>query len=177
MSLKKHKLTLYLREWGILFVFLGIILCLCLSSLASRSRPLPQSDDFVQVKPLQTITVFVEGAVKYPGSYELEKGSSLESLLSKAVTLLEADLSKCHLEKKLRAHQRILIPENGKVMIYLEGAIGNPGLKKLPAKTRICELKSLIEPLENADLSLLNSRRQLKHAEHIKIPFKESHAS
>lgn len=164
--------SLSLSEWGLVLIILGCLSTLILANTFSRQSQLPELKQECVLKPPQWIQVTIEGAVQHPGDYRLLKGSTIEQLIEKARPLENSDLSSLILTKKLRAKQKIFIPENEVVMVFIEGAVENPGWLRLPKGTKISDLKRSIRFMENSDATCLSGKRRLKQGEKIIIPSK-----
>lgn len=57
-----------------------------------------------------TVEVTIQGAVKYPGTYAIERGATVDDLLKKAIPLPEADLRRVKTTSKITQHKKITIP-------------------------------------------------------------------
>lgn len=120
------------------------------------------------------VEVHIQGAVSKPGSYTLKKGSTIKDLLLLAEPLSDADLSKIKPERILRDRQKITIPSDEMVTIYLEGAVVRTGLYSFPKGTKVEELLLLVSFEPKADLKPLKKKRKLKEGEIFIIPAKDT---
>ena len=118
----------------------------------------------------QQIEVSVEGAVERAGIYISTRGTRLGEFLEKISLKPEADLKRLKLDSKLRAGQKIKIPQIKTITIKLSGAVDQPGLLVVPKGTRMQDLLEKVSFQKDADLSLLRRRRLLKEGENIYIP-------
>nr|WP_166154567.1 hypothetical protein [Neochlamydia sp. AcF84]NGY94419.1 hypothetical protein [Neochlamydia sp. AcF84] len=118
-------------------------------------------------------TVRVEGAVELPGLYNVEKTATLANVLEQAKVLLEADLGKISLNKKVKNSQLIKVPYKEYITVKVEGAARKTGPLTILKGTLMEELIKLIEPLEKADVGRLKRKRKLKDGEIIKVLIKE----
>lgn len=106
----KEKLTF--SEW---IVVLGIVLLFISLSpliwLETTSTPSKQSLD-AAAAAAPYLEVWVEGAVMYPGCYQMAKGSTLKSVLDRAVLTPNANLKGIRKGRKLKDGETILISQN-----------------------------------------------------------------
>lgn len=105
------KTQLYPHEWLAIVSIASLMGILTLIAQTSLFRPLPSNQNPHYIVD-QTITVFVEGAVEFPGRYEFKKGTKMEELLEKIKPFPGANLKRYHSESKLRDGQvvRIKVP-------------------------------------------------------------------
>lgn len=108
MSEKANSSKIYPHEWWAIVVIASLMGILTLIAQTSLFRPLPSNDAPHYIVD-QTITVFVEGAVEFPGRYEFKKGAKMEELLEKVKPFPGANLNRYHAESKLRNGQVVRI--------------------------------------------------------------------
>lgn len=163
------------HEWVIITLFCAILILLTGMALARQStKPSNHQFELFEETPKEKILVYVKGEVKYAGQYELPNGSIMQDLLSQAVALSSADLSRVKLKSLLKDNQKITIPERVWITIQIEGAIEKPGPYKVLSGTRCQELVETLEFPNEADLtSLKRKRHYLKDGELVYISFKE----
>lgn len=97
-------------------------------SLAYIRTPLETAADRWSPHHLKstTIEVTIQGAVANPGTYMIDRGSTVEALLELAQPLPEADLSKVKTTMKLYQHKKVIIPckKQRKVRQKAQGTTG-----------------------------------------------------
>lgn len=128
-------------------------------------------------QPLYThegkIYVFIEGAVEFPGSYQLDKGSTIENALALAKPTENADLKEMLLSKKMRDGQRIIVPKKEYIRIYLKEAVEHSGELIVPKGTMLEELPDLVHLKKGADIKKLQRKRKLKDGDVVKVLFEK----
>ena len=163
------------HEWIIITLFCAILLMLTGMALARQTtKPSVHQFELFEEVPKEKVLVYIKGAVKYDGQYELPNGSIMQDLLSEAEALPNADLSKVKLKSRLKDNQKITIPKKVWITIQIEGAIEKSGSYKVLSGTRCQELVETIEFPEEADLNSLKKKRHyLKDGELVYVSFKE----
>ena len=166
----QEKSTLPLRDYVLaasicsLFVFLAI---------SSFYKPYPLTGKAkvreVYAEAVEHVQVLVKGHVKHPGSYWVERGSSLGDLLDRAEPLEFADLRRMKRSTPLKRPRKIDIKELATVTIYFYGAVEEPGPHIVPAHTRLMDLPKFITFPDGADLSPLRRKRKVKSQEEFLI--------
>ncbi len=103
------------RFRGPLLVVFGILLGLGLGGLLFRSNPRPAVQVLLPTStPPPEIRVYVDGAVKSPGTYSFREGDRIEDALRQAGGLTEtAETSSLNLAARLRDEQRLHVPIRG----------------------------------------------------------------
>ncbi len=94
-----------------------------LKDLLIRAQPTAEADlkklsmskkikdgQMIKVPSKEYITVYLEGAVKFPGAKIIPKGSVMEELLASIELIENADLSKIKLKKRLKEGDVLKIP-------------------------------------------------------------------
>jgi hypothetical protein len=160
---------LQIHEW--LAVILITALLFSLGALAYLNRETNNLPQLFQEAFIPEIEVIVEGAVENGGKFIVKKGMTLRDLLPELQLSENVDLSELALDRPLRNHQKVKIATNS-LQITLQGAVTHPGILEVKKGTRVNQLKTLVETTEEADLTVLKSRRKLKDGEVITIPAK-----
>lgn len=114
MKIKFNKKKIFLTSG--LFLFSSSVL---VTSIVLKKEILyknPEEDMETEVK---YITVFVEGAVKYPGEYNLKKGSNYLDLFKESILKSNADLSNIQKSKELENNEKIIIPYSKKFKFHI----------------------------------------------------------
>ncbi len=101
-------------EWLGVIVFLTITLALSITAYVRRTPELPITSPDVVYISSPDIYVSVNGAVEYPQSVIIPKGSTIRELLDILPLTEEADISKLNPNKVLRKGQRLKIPSKKK---------------------------------------------------------------
>ncbi|KIC72776.1 hypothetical protein DB42_CT00500 [Neochlamydia sp. EPS4] len=160
------------REWVViicLILFMIVLTCLTHKHRFLSSRKYSEPHHLYNRQQ----TVRVEGAVEYPGLYNVEKTATLANVLEQAKVHLEADLSKISLNKKVNNSQLIKVPYKEYITVRVEGAVKKRGSLTVLRGTLMEDLIKLIEPLEKADVGRLKRKRKLRDGEIIKVLIKE----
>lgn len=119
---QKH-LKLFPYEGAIVSLFAGGVLalsCYTWMHAASESPLVIGEEVFLGSLPDEAhcdshwIMVKVEGAVEFPGSYRVKRGSSLKEAIEMARPLARANLSKLSLKAPLTKKMRIFVPSTKK---------------------------------------------------------------
>lgn len=160
------------HEWLIITLFIIVLLLLGIITLFWNNQKLPQISKIHELD-IQTIQVCVRGAVKKPGTYELKKGSLLGGLLELAELTSEAELSKMQMNAKLRDGQKVTVPTQKWITVFVEGSGVQSAQLKLKSGTLLNELPDLITFLPEADVGKLQRKRRLKDNEIIRIELKK----
>lgn len=163
------KKSLQSSEWFLVASLLLIMVSLVTISKISATKAtsqLPIEED--QKKVLVT----VEGAVKKPGSYFIEVGSSIQDVLKIAKPLPNADLKKWLLLGEIQSDCQIEISELSEIVVSIKGAVVKPIELTLPVGSRICDLKSKILLSEDAEKAFFRRRKRLKNGDIICVPKK-----
>lgn len=119
------------------------------------------------------LSVKVEGAVEFPGTMRVLKGSTIEDVLTKARPKPEADLKKVFLEKKVRDGQIITIPSVEMFTVQIKGSLSDSESIFVPKGTTLEDLINLVEWPESADLEKLKKKRKIKDGEIVKVGIKK----
>lgn len=105
---------LYPYEWFIVLLFVGTITLISLYSWVNSERESKKEyGDSVWLES-SLITIKIDGAVRFPGDYQVRRGSKLEEVLSQASPLEEADLSQLKKKKITRSRQKFHVPTKKK---------------------------------------------------------------
>jgi hypothetical protein len=163
-----------LHEWLIVCLLVTAMLSLALMTLWHNSNHLPPTH---APHILQEIRVSIQGAVKNPGTYTFKKGATWGDILALAAPLLEADLRKIKMERKLKHEQTIQVRFKSMLTIYVEGAVVEPGAIEVPEGTQLKDLFQYTQFLPHANLELLEKKRRLKDGETIYVQNKKPTSS
>jgi DNA uptake protein ComE-like DNA-binding protein len=118
------------------------------------------------------ILVSISGAVKKPGAYRVAAGTPLEAVLKKAKPLPHAKLEGLPFQEPVESAKEIFVEELSEIVVFVSGAVQEPGELTLPAKSRVSDLKSKVVLSPDADKSYFRRRRWLKNGEKIEVPKK-----
>jgi hypothetical protein len=101
---------LQVHEWLALLIILSSLALLTMISYLTDDGtiPIPRGNTHHVVDP--RIEVFVEGAVKTPLRLVVNRGSSVEEILTQVELLPEADIAQLKLQSKVRRGQHIRVP-------------------------------------------------------------------
>lgn len=158
------KKPISLKQWVVLsFLSSLILLIVSISSLQSYKYP----KIFLRA---DLVEITLKGAVKYPGVYKVYPGSKIQDLLKRAKILDVADLTAVDLLNTIVKAEVIIVPSLEKILINVRGAVKEETIELKPG-TRICSLKKYLTFYDDADLSVLNSRKKLNHLQKIFIPY------
>ena len=156
-------------EWVVtlglsLFVFAAYAIAKIQRSMLALDELHPPIQVFVQVN----------GAIKNPGLYAIERGRPLSLVMEDAKPLGFADLSPLDLKAPVLSDASINVLELEKFTIYLSGAIETVGAYEVPKNCRICDLKKWAPLLSQVDSKFLKKRNKIKNGETIEIPFEKN---
>lgn len=161
------------HEWVAIISILGFLLLLTLIVLDgrhdNRSVPVNKTVASLHFKP-QEVEIYIDGAVKNPGSYKVKLGTSTRDAIELAEPLEDADLSKIKPTSRVRNGQNIKVPGRQMLKIIVSGAIQNPGTITIPKGTRLSELSNYVVFADDADLSKISRKRYLKDNEEVIVP-------
>lgn len=157
---------LNIHEWLAVFLTIGAVVLLCVISVFNDVGP--GRNEKVEEEELE---IYVMGAVRNPGSYQMQKGAKMEALLALAEPLDQADLRKINRAAFLHTGQVIRIPGRSKITVYLDGAVKAPGALSLPRGMRLSDLAERDLFHSDADLKVLQRKRPLRDQEVVYIPF------
>jgi hypothetical protein len=119
------------------------------------------------------IFIHIEGAVKYPGTYETKKGCLIKEIIEKAELLPEADCIGIDLNGRVTETLSLYVPDRGWIEVTVLGAVKEEKTLQIRSKSRICDLLSKIEMTSDADRRFLRRKRVLKDGEEVIIPRKK----
>lgn len=103
------KQRLPIHEWVAVVFIISIFILLTLISLINSEKPLQETDFVSYSQPLIEITI--EGAVKYPGVYQVEKGTPIIDAINQAEPYPTADLKKLKTDSQATRKRKIVIKE------------------------------------------------------------------
>lgn len=160
-------------EWFLAASLLAIMASLAAIAKINSGKAFSQIEAYEANQP-KTVMVSVRGAVAKPGPYPMELGSSLIETARKAKPNRFANLQNLALEKTAEGTLVLDIQKLKEIEVLISGSVQNPGPVRLPAGSRLCDLKSKIQCSEQADRAFLKRRRLLKDGEIVEIPQAES---
>lgn len=168
VNFKGKSNTLVFFEWAAIVALIAFILCLTFYTQLRSSN-----SKIVTTHSTSTIEVHIEGAVRNPGWYEVQRGTVVETLIAKAELLPNAQCQKKIMRRVLEPNETIFIPKAKDISIKITGAVDNPGWITVKEGTRICDLKELVKLKEKAKVSVLSKKSRVRPSEEIFIPFKK----
>lgn len=171
MSEPENQLSLLkVHEWLAITVIIGVIAGLtCLTSLQNNGTNRTKDSTRVTTTPAG-FDVLIQGAVDYPGIYHVESPMKLQELLALAGVRNDADLRRFRLDHLVKKGRTIRVPARQMIQVHLKGAVANEQTLNVPKGTKMEELLSLANFVENADRQVLKKKRRLKADEVIIIP-------
>ena len=104
LSTAEKKTIFFLGLFGVI----GLVLMLINNTTNASDEKITVSHAKVE-KQAETIIVHVEGAVKKPGVYQLEKGDRLIDLMHLAGLREDADRTRINLARKLRDEEKVMV--------------------------------------------------------------------
>lgn len=104
LSTAEKKTIFFLGIFGVI----GLVLMLINNTTNASDEKITVSHAKVE-KQAETIIVHVEGAVKKPGVYQLEKGDRLMDLMHLAGLREDADRTRINLARKLRDEEKVMV--------------------------------------------------------------------
>lgn len=123
--------TLSKRQWIMAFVIVAIFFGAGVQyGILRAEKELTNSVLIADAKQADSVFVAIEGAVKSPGMYEMNRGDRLADLLSIAVLADNADLSQLNRAQKLVDEDFFYIPEK-----EVKAAAHTPSKKKASSST------------------------------------------
>ena len=96
-----------IHEWVAVVIIITMLLFFTLQALRHDDPTLTLDHTAVASEPLVEITIL--GAVKYPGTYQLEKGTTLQEALDHAEPLPNANLKSLKLDSKLVKKRKLTV--------------------------------------------------------------------
>jgi hypothetical protein len=157
-------------EWMAVAVIIGIITGLaCLTSFYGKGesgRP-----NLSRLEKLG-FDVIIKGAVAQPGVYHIQSEMKMSDLLVLAEVLEKADLRRFKLDGIVKKTRIINVPERALITVHLQGACKNTTSIELLKGSKVEDLLELVDFSDEADLTVLKKKRQLKNDEVIYIPLK-----
>jgi hypothetical protein len=164
------KKFLHSSEWFLVASLLIIMSSLVLIAKVNTAR----LDPILELKEVEKVSVLVtvEGAVSKPGEYLIESGTTVGEVLRKARPKPWADLQKVNPSEIIESPRNIKVEELTEITVNVQGAVAQSVEIKLPARSRICDLKSKVSLAPRADKTFFRRRRLLKNGEIIDVPNK-----
>lgn len=163
------KKTLETSEWVLSLSLIVLLASLFILSKLHTHRKLSLLAT-VQTAEAESVEISIIGEVAKPGAYLIEKGGRLGDAVKKSRPKRFADLGRIDLDSPACRSQAIEIPRLKEVAIWVKGAVIAPVELRLPAGSRISDLKDKIALAPNADRKFLKRKRLLKPGETIAIP-------
>ncbi len=161
------------REWIIVILYCGVLAAITLVTQICVPAQKPLSGGYHVLKSSE-IEVSIEGAVKRPGIYILDRTSLVKNLLALAVVTNEADLSKVNLNSKLRQGRHLKIPKKERVTVRIEGEVEDPVTLTAEKGIKVKDLVAHVNFTERAESKVLLKKRIVKDGETITVPAKKS---
>ena len=163
------KESLKTSEWLLISTFLILLASLAVyARLAKGKMGQPVSVEIAQVE--ESVSIAISGAVAKPGVYAAKVGSPLRVVVNKSRPLKFADLKSLDLERRIEDSFELIINELSEISVRVQGAVAEPVELRVPAGSRVSDLKSKVILLEDADPKILKSRRVLRDGEVVEIP-------
>lgn len=164
------KKSLPASEW----ILVGSLLLIMASLVILAKVNAYRASSLISVKDLQQekILIQIDGAVAKPGEYSVSSGTLIGEALKKSRPHPFADLKKIPLKEVIEAPLHIHVEELTEVQISVRGAVVEPVELKVPARTRICDLKSKVSLTAEADRSYFRRRKAVKDGEVLVVPKK-----
>ncbi len=120
----------------------------------------------------EEIMVTISGAVAKPGNYPVSAGTPVEEVVHKARPKPWANLQKIPLKQLIEKPLYIDVETLSVITVSVRGAVTTPLEITLPAKSRVCDLKSKVSLTAEADKTFFRRKRMLKNGEIIEVPKK-----
>ncbi len=164
------KKSLPSSEWLLVASLLMIMASLVVIAKVNAYR----AASSITAKDLQQeeIWVTIEGAVAKPGRYRALSGQTIGEVVRKARPNPFADLKKIPLKEIVEAPMQLQIEELSEVQVFIQGAVAEPVEIRVPARTRICDLKSKVSLTAEADKTFFRRRKMVKDGEILEVPKK-----
>lgn len=153
------------HEWLFLSVFLFLLSGFCWVCWSNSEI------DRASIMQEASFPVMISGAVAHPGTYIMQVGDTVGTLLAKAEPHSYAELKPISKKRRLIPEETIVIPSPPLISIEVSGAVSSPGRYLVPENCRICDLRHHISLLPNADSAFLRKRKKLQKGESIVIPY------
>ncbi|PZW01398.1 MAG0490 family ComEA-like DNA-binding protein [Metamycoplasma auris] len=134
MRLKFNKKKFFLAT-GIFLVSSFILI----SAIFIKKEILKNNEFKKTIKQDEYVTVNITGAIKYPGNYDVKKGTTYLELLKDATLKINADLNKIDKTKKIEKNEKIFIPFLRNKKIKLKDIKDYQTLVNLGIKTHIAK--------------------------------------
>ncbi|MBT3394021.1 MAG: hypothetical protein HN411_02780 [Waddliaceae bacterium] len=107
--MKNSAAHLKVHEWAVVVIAIGAILATGTYGYITSSYPTTQDDTKGTPFVTETITVTVEGAVQYPGTYTVKRGTLMKDAIAMAQPLDNADTRRVKNNSKVRNRQKIKV--------------------------------------------------------------------
>lgn len=166
---RKKPAKLPWHQWWVGYALILTILFFVLVSQFSRAGLFRQEVGTPGYLKSRYFEVTVKGAVQFPGTYVLPKGTDMKRLLQRAKAHPEADIDSLLEGSKLYDGQVVKVKKRAMITVYLQGAVENPGGYRLPKGSRAKELKKVARLLEGADPAPLLTKKKLKDGQVVAI--------
>jgi len=162
------KRSLQASEWILSFSLLLLLASLFLIARFHEHRKRSQLARSASLFA-QQVEVEISGEVARPGVFRATAGSRLGDLVKKSRPKRFADLRHLNLDEPVSSNLQIRLESLAEIVVRIEGA-AEPIELRLPAGSRICDLKSKIRCAPEADPKFFKKRRLLKDGETVAIP-------
>ena len=157
-------------EWLLVASLLAVMGSLLLIARVNAHRA-ASSVNLVEWKQ-EEILVTISGAVSKPGEHKVLPGTTVAEVLRKARPKSWAKLGTLPLDEVIESPLQLHVEELSEIKIFVKGAIAEPVEITVPAKSRICDLKSKLSFTSETDLRFFRRKRRLKEGEIIEVPKK-----
>lgn len=116
--------------------------------------------------------VVVGGAVKVPGEYLVEDGTTFKELFKRAKPLPDADLKGICLDSLIEKSMHLNIEELASISVSISGEIAQSVELSMPLRSRICDLQSKVIFTPETKKSFFRRRKLLRDGDKIVVPKK-----
>lgn len=164
------KKSLQSSEWLLIGSLLAIMASLVIIAKVNAYRA-ASTISIADLKQEQ-ILVTIAGAVAKPGEYSVLSGTPISEVLRKARPKPWANLQILPIKQVIEAPLHLNVEELTEITVSVRGAVDEPMKIVLPAKSRICDLKSKVSLTAEADKSFFRRRKVLKEGDVIEVPKK-----
>jgi len=164
------KTSLRPTEWVLAVSLLLLIASFVLIAKINAHRASTAIDAASLVQ--EEILITVDGAVKKPGQYKINSGTTVEQALRKARLLPESNLETLPLKAIIEGPIHLRVEAYKEIKVSVAGAIANPVELELPLGSRICDLKSKVIFTDETEKAFFRRRKLLKYGDKIEVPKK-----
>lgn len=166
---------LELKEYLVAATLIALFILMAAVSYIKPYPSLSQSElhskvEKREVKPVKQVQVMVAGVVRHPGSYWVDKGSTLGELLDRVKPHEHADLRRFNREQVIRQPKKWQIQALPMIAVFVSGAVQREGVYQVRKGTRLCDFVQQLDLDLVAETKSLQKKRKLKEGEEIFIP-------